>query len=373
MICREAINIITDDMNKDGHSVAHFSNLIVEYLEEKRELKLDRVIQFTDGCSGQFKSKMPFADISCGFDKGRIKIERNFFGSCHGKGPSDGEGGVVKSKVTQHVKSGGIVTSTDEFYQVARELLAKPPTNNAHVTGYSQEFRRHFIIVKSNEIPRRRGNRNAKTVSGTRSIHCVAGVAPGIIKTRRLSCYCAPCLADNDKSAASCELGHLSWNTVQLAREDGRPWPQPVVKDLESEVAVTEENQQPWPQPEVDVISLENMLGNHEVNSDQLDLILAEVESVTLPAPDFSLSDEITYILNTVEIGDPEVFHVNGAQEHDQYDVEATEALQEKDSSSDITPEAQQKKDRGVGAAEVTNKEGLEEGGKTVRYVKFSR
>ena len=60
---------------------------------------VNKVIEFTDGCAGQYKSKLPFSDISFSGEDMAVKIERHHFGCRHGKGPSDGVSGVVKSVV----------------------------------------------------------------------------------------------------------------------------------------------------------------------------------------------------------------------------------------------------------------------------------
>ena len=51
---------------------------------------------FSDGFFSQYMSRNPFASIATDFDQ-ELKVVRNWFGSGHGKGPSDGESEVIKS------------------------------------------------------------------------------------------------------------------------------------------------------------------------------------------------------------------------------------------------------------------------------------
>ncbi|XP_033122022.1 uncharacterized protein LOC117121038 [Anneissia japonica] len=90
---REYLDFIT----ADSHAVAEFVTRAVTHLGEERGLSVCRIIQFTDGCSAQYKSKTQFFDISQAMPDLNTTMERDFFGSCHGKGPCDGEGGVIKN------------------------------------------------------------------------------------------------------------------------------------------------------------------------------------------------------------------------------------------------------------------------------------
>ena len=80
--------------------------------------------------ASQYKSKMPFADVSFGVEDHGLTIERHFFGSRrngrHGKGPSDGEGGVVKSGATRAIKNEQMmITDAASFQMFGEELMRK--------------------------------------------------------------------------------------------------------------------------------------------------------------------------------------------------------------------------------------------------------
>lgn len=80
-------------MIHDTHAVTHFCKLACTHLKVERKVEFNRLIQFTDGCGAQYKSRTGFADISFGNIDFGVQVERHFFGSCHGKNPCDGEGG----------------------------------------------------------------------------------------------------------------------------------------------------------------------------------------------------------------------------------------------------------------------------------------
>ena len=78
---------------------------ILQYLETKN---IDRAFFFSDGCSSQYKSKLPFLHLTELSSTTEIKIERHFFGSSHGKSLCDACGGVVKACVIRAVAAGKV-------------------------------------------------------------------------------------------------------------------------------------------------------------------------------------------------------------------------------------------------------------------------
>ena len=104
-VVQEAVVIISEDLKHDGHAVQHFVNQTMLHLCNNGGVTVNKVTEFTDGCTGQYKSKLPFSDTSFSGEDMAVKIERHHFGSCRGKGPSDGVSGVVKSAVRRAVVS----------------------------------------------------------------------------------------------------------------------------------------------------------------------------------------------------------------------------------------------------------------------------
>ena len=54
------------------------------------------IVEFTDGCSSQFRSRHTTLDLSYARKDFGVNIQRLYFETSHGKGPSDGEGRVKK-------------------------------------------------------------------------------------------------------------------------------------------------------------------------------------------------------------------------------------------------------------------------------------
>lgn len=77
--------IIYEDNTHDHHAVHHFSNLVND--EIKHDSFMKRRVIFSDGCSSQYKSRGPFADLA----QKETPTNRNYFGSEHGKSECDGE------------------------------------------------------------------------------------------------------------------------------------------------------------------------------------------------------------------------------------------------------------------------------------------
>ena len=191
-IIRESIVIISDDLKHDANAVHKFQQVAYEHIKERRSINIERAIEFSDGASSQFKSRMPFCDLSHSNSDFGFPIERNFFGSRHGKNDSDGVSGIVKRILRCAILSDrAVITSAFDMHAYLEENYTKPATD---AQGRCLHIRRHFIYVSSLEINRDRPTRMPnKCVSGTRKFHSVKPKEPGIILSRQLSCYCNSC------------------------------------------------------------------------------------------------------------------------------------------------------------------------------------
>ena len=117
----ESLVFVSDDRIHDFHAVFRFTQLAVDHLRTARGLEINNIIQWTDDCASQYKSKGPFADVSCAISDFGCTFERNFLGSRHGKGPSDGESAVVKSAVTRAVRSGQAIVANAKFIRFLQQ------------------------------------------------------------------------------------------------------------------------------------------------------------------------------------------------------------------------------------------------------------
>ncbi|XP_033728817.1 uncharacterized protein LOC117317958 [Pecten maximus] len=189
----EIFSIISDDHKHDHHAVHHYTTLVSEQLMS-RGLSIDVQIQFSDGAPTQYKSKVNFADMSlCQTDLG-FHVEKHFFGSRHGKGPCDGEVGVLKRCIITGVKSRqGLIRNASEFFQFAKNKLSIPKAgDDQHV-----HKKRTFMFVEDGDVKRSERNArlaNIKAVKDTRTTHCFRPIGPYIVTSRERSCFCEVCI-----------------------------------------------------------------------------------------------------------------------------------------------------------------------------------
>ena len=122
LVTHEVI-FISDDLTHDAHMVEHCVTETLRLLLET--VQVTHMIQFTDGCSAQYKSKTSFVDVSSSEADHGIKIERHFFGTSHGKGPADGCSGVVKAAVSRALKAGTVLNCGTEMHAFCNETLTK--------------------------------------------------------------------------------------------------------------------------------------------------------------------------------------------------------------------------------------------------------
>lgn len=179
---KHEIIFITEDKKHDAKAVAVFQAEAVRILKENN-VPVQRIIQFTDNCSSQYKCYLSFSLIS----KEAIPFERHYFGQQHGKGPADAAIGNLKKSVDLAVRSGraDIHRGVDLFMYCFDNLTH--PYNRNTCTENVRTF--HFIagIDRSETI-------EAATIPGTLKIHCVYNTGQdNIVKTRESSCFCRSC------------------------------------------------------------------------------------------------------------------------------------------------------------------------------------
>lgn len=207
----DVLVFLSDDTTHDHHAVQTFMQETVRFLKEDREVQFQSIYEFTDGCSSQYKSRGPLADISFGVTDFATRRERHFFGSCHGKGPCDGAGGVVKTAARMAVIRGeAIITDARTMYTHMKAKLNR----TMKIQNMCNHSRRHFFLVDS--INRDRPERILKTsVKGTRKLHSVRGITPGVVCTRNLGCVCSNCLFGDDEACVN-DAYVQAWNVELL-------------------------------------------------------------------------------------------------------------------------------------------------------------
>lgn len=80
-LVKDVCIILSEDLCHDYHAVDFYKSLVDNHIKDQLNAAPLKQVIFSDGCSAQYKSKGPFADLSLK----EIQISRNFFGSEHGK------------------------------------------------------------------------------------------------------------------------------------------------------------------------------------------------------------------------------------------------------------------------------------------------
>ena len=217
-IVTEAVICVSDDLTHDSSSVEVFTQHAIEHMKTRGDFT--KLTQFTDGCSAQYKSRKPFLGIQQSVENIGMPIERNFFGSRHGKNPSDGESAVVKSGATRAVKCRrSIIQTPKDFYEFGRVNMT---LNELH-------YKRKFLFVSTMTIQKVREeeqlvNQSLKPLPGTRSLHVVKAHKGGLL-TRNLSCFCTGC--ENEDGHGSCKNNDYvqEWQSTDMKRPQARSLP----------------------------------------------------------------------------------------------------------------------------------------------------
>lgn len=215
---QEDILFISDDLTHDAHAVHKFITLTNKHMTECRGLNILHEVQYSDGCSSQHKSVTPFCDISFVLEDFGFVMEGHFYGSRHGKGPSDGAGAVLKSAARRAVMAQKcVINNSLDLHDFAREKLTK---DDRQGTDDHMHYKRTMVHVSTQDITRNRPDRVAKTVKGIRSLHCVKTNSAMKIMKRNLSCFCKPC----QTGQGQCENSEYveSWQEKKLCRREER-------------------------------------------------------------------------------------------------------------------------------------------------------
>ena len=124
--CTETVTLIlvqiTDDLRHDSFTARAGHDAAFRYLA-KIGVPMDTILQFSDNCASQYKSRRPFAELA----RSPLNIIRVFFGEKHGKSQCDGFFGRLKSWMTYRIKAHHVVISNaTDFYRCCCEDYQTP-------------------------------------------------------------------------------------------------------------------------------------------------------------------------------------------------------------------------------------------------------
>lgn len=195
----EQFFVISDDLQHDRFYVTEVQKQISAYLQSI-PIKIENMVEFTDGCSCQYKSRNCMGDIStaCG-TLNYSKISRNFYETSHAKGPQDAAGGFLKKQADLAVLRGKCeIQSAKDFFQFANTNLTEPKSGI-----YKRRIFRYIGNINRDE----RAN-EYKPVRDNRKIHHISSlsISPKRLSVANLSCYeCNKCLFDDNAKCKNSE------------------------------------------------------------------------------------------------------------------------------------------------------------------------
>ena len=174
---------------------------------------LKKVVLVSDGCAAQFKSKLPFLFLSHTqvLNSSKVAIENVFFGAHHGKNDGDWCGAAVKRAVARDIASERVtVRNAQNMYTHCCKVLSASVE-----AGNCCHKVQQFFLIEKHQLERKVNSSMLTTVPGSRKIHHLRALAPGVLATRQLSCFCSSCMLDQYQSCFAAD--HVDeWAIVKL-------------------------------------------------------------------------------------------------------------------------------------------------------------
>ena len=97
----------------------------VDHLRSVCQLTIEHIHEWMDGCPSQYKAKESAADVSHSSADFGFTRTRNFFGSEHGKGESDGATGNLKSNLEMAIPGEkAVICNAEDCYKYCIENYA---------------------------------------------------------------------------------------------------------------------------------------------------------------------------------------------------------------------------------------------------------
>ena len=173
--------------NHDAHMVHLMTQDCMSILQNKHpEINWNKFILWSDGCASQYKGNHSFYYLG----KYSVYVERNYFASKHGKGPSDAETGLISMKLQSAIKSReAVLRDAKSMY----EFLLKNHSDDTHLFKLVNVADLTPIMNEFKQV-------SVQTLSGqcTRSLHQIKrSTKKNYLLQRRFSCLCSLCGNDD--------------------------------------------------------------------------------------------------------------------------------------------------------------------------------
>ena len=195
----ESYVFLSDDLKHDNDFVRHCVGLLVGELEGKGTT-VDSIDFWSDGCAAQFKLKKQIyfttqPEMFIPGKKHAVRMNHHFFCSCHGKGPSDAETAVTKSKGRTLEGNNTYMAFPIDFYTKVKEKLENfQPVPVDKKQRHSLRLRK-FFFVKRSDVKRVAVEFKGleSQVAANHSFRSVGRLGQG--KRQWLPCSCSGCSA----------------------------------------------------------------------------------------------------------------------------------------------------------------------------------
>ena len=185
---------VSNDKKHDCAFVKLVNAKIYEYYKQQG-VKINLDIEFNDDCASQFKSIKSFWL----FAKCKVHTERIYFESSHGKDPSDGLEGVVKTVLTSAECAEKLIIRNGKELHAFLEESCTLENDPEILRSKHCIMKRKFFLIEMDEINLFRKNLGklpVKTHKGTQllQIKCHRSITSYQLMLRKYACLCEPCL-----------------------------------------------------------------------------------------------------------------------------------------------------------------------------------
>jgi hypothetical protein len=188
--------------------------LISKWLTKNPKLKAVHI--WSDGCKGQFKQKKQWHWLSEAAAEHGIRITHNFFQSCHGKGPADGEGAVYKRGMRQAELFGEYMQTSKEAFEWLQKHRSKLQQRRKHKGAHSIHSRCfHFVDLGA---VKQKSSLIVKGGAGSAARFRFGSAEKGQVLMGLLSCFCDSCFKGE---YGSCKEKHTAFERVRCVAEKG--------------------------------------------------------------------------------------------------------------------------------------------------------
>ena len=142
------------------------------------------------------------------------KMIRNYYGSEHGKGESDGITGTIKTSIEMAVLSGPVlIRNAEDCYEYCKKNLTEVK-NHAKDDYASESLRTFFLITDIDHT--RNITETLNKVPGLRKLHSIVSQSQLRVNCRNLSCYCTNCMEENFTHFENQDYVHANQEKLNL-------------------------------------------------------------------------------------------------------------------------------------------------------------